>query len=177
MRKLGINLLMVVIMATTLVGCKKDDGPDDENELITTILLTFTPDEGGASSTYAWRDIEMNGNPEIQTISLSAGTVYTLSVEVLDETKNPVDNITEEIEAENDEHQIFYFSNPGSLLTLTYQDQDAGGLPVGLNMRVVTGTSGTGTLRAVLKHAPGTKDGQFATGTTDFDVTFPVTLN
>jgi hypothetical protein len=177
MKKLGFNLLMALFVAATLVGCKKDDGPDDEGELITTVLLTFTPAGGGASSTFAWRDIDLSGNPEIQPISLSAGTVYTLSVEILDETKNPAEDITEEIEEEDDEHQIFYFSNPGSLLTLTYQDEDAAGLPVGLSMRAVAGPAGSGTLRAVLKHAPGIKDGQFATGSTDFDVTFPVTLN
>jgi hypothetical protein len=177
MRKTGFNLLMVIFVAATLIGCKKDDGPDDENELITTVLLTFTPAGGGASSTFAWRDIDMSGNPEIEAISLSASTVYTLSIEVLDETKTPAEDITEEIAEEDDEHQIFYFSNPGGLLTLEYQDEDAAGLPVGLNMRAVASAAGSGTLRAVLKHAPGTKDGQFATGSTDFDVTFPVTLN
>lgn len=177
MRKPGIYLLMVIFVAATLISCKKDDGPDDENELITTVLLTFTPAGGGASSTFAWRDIDMSGNPEIETISLSASTVYTLSIAILDETKTPAEDITEEIEEEDDEHQIFYFSNPGGLLTLEYQDQDAAGLPVGLNMRAEAGAAGSGTLRTVLKHAPGTKDGQFATGSTDFDVTFPVTLN
>jgi len=177
MKKLGFNLLMVIFLAATVVSCKKDDGPDDENELITTVLLTFTSDGGGVSQTFAWRDIDMSGSPVIQPISLTAGTMYTLSVEILDETKNPAEDITEEIEEEDDEHQIFYFSNPGGLLTLEYQDQDANGLPVGLKMRVVAGAAGTGTLRAVLKHAPGIKDGQFGTGSTDFDVTFPVTLN
>jgi hypothetical protein len=177
MKKFSFYFVLTALATLSLVSCKKDDAPDDENELITTVLLTFTSEEGGVSSTFAWRDLNLSGSPSIETINLSAGIAYTLTVSVLDETKNPAEDITEEIEEEDDEHQIFFFANPGGLMSLDYLDTDKNDLPVGLKMRVVAGSTGNGTLRAVLKHAPGTKDGQFATGSTDFDVIFPVVIN
>lgn len=165
---------MLLLGIVTLSGCKKDDPePDDENELITTVELVFKK-SGSPDKVFTWS--ELSGTISVDTIQLEDGEIYELEARFLDESKTPVEDITEEVAEEDEDHQVFYFSNPGPLLTLTYQDADANALPVGLNMRVVTGDSGSGTLRVVLKHAPGEKDGNFSTGSTDVDITFPVAL-
>jgi hypothetical protein len=165
---------MLLTGVVALSSCKKDDPePDDENELITTVQLVFKKD-GSPDKVFTWRDI--SGSTSVDTIQLEDGTVYELEARFLDESKTPVEEITEEIAEEDEDHQVFYISNPGSLFTLTYQDEDANGLPIGLNMRAISGDSGSGTLRVVLKHAPGEKDGNLSTGSTDVDITFPVKL-
>jgi hypothetical protein len=158
----------------SLSGCKKDDPkPDDENELITTVVLTFSK-TGEPDRVFRWK--QLSGTTTIDTIKLSASAVYNLKTTFLNEAEDPVEDITEEIEEEDDEHQIFYFSSPSNLITLEYQDADENSLPVGLNMRATTGSAATGTLRVVLRHQPGAKDGTFGPGSTDADVTFPVVL-
>ena len=165
---------MLLLGIITLSGCKKDDPkPDDENELITTVQLIFKKD-GSPDKIFTWS--ALSGTATADTIQLEDGEVYEMQVKFLDESKTPVKDITEEVAEEDEDHQIFYFPNPSPLLTLTYQDADANSLPVGLNMRVVTGDSGSGTMRVVLKHAPGEKDGNISTGTTDADITLPVVL-
>jgi hypothetical protein len=155
-------------------GCKKDDPePDDENELITTVVLTFSK-TGEPDAVFRWKDL--SGVKTIDTIKLKASSVYNLKTTFLDESKSPVEDITEEIEEEEDEHQVFYLSSPAGLITFEYKDIDKKGLPVGLSMGSTTSTPAVGSLRVVLKHAPGIKDGNFATGSTDADVTFPVVL-
>lgn len=165
---------MLLLGIMTLSGCKKDDPkPDDENELITTVKLFFKKD-GEPDKIFTWRSL--SGSPTVDTIRLEDGSVYDLQIRFLDESKTPVKDITEEVAEEDEEHQIFYISNPGTLFTLTYLDVDANGLPVGISMGAITGDSGSGTLRVVLKHAPGEKDGNISTGSTDADITFPVVL-
>lgn len=155
-------------------GCKKDDPkPDDENELITTVSLTFSK-AGEPDAVFNWK--ELSGTTTVDTIKLSASAVYELKAAFLNEAETPVEDKTEEIASEDDEHQIFYFSSPSGLITLAYQDADKNSLPVGLSMSATTGSAATGTLRVVLRHQPGVKDGSFDPGSSDADVTFPVVL-
>lgn len=158
----------------SLSGCKKDDPePDDENELITTVVLTFSK-TGEPDAVFKWK--ELSGTTTVDTIKLSASAVYELKATFLNEAETPVEDKTEEIKEEDDEHQVFYFSSPSGLITLVYQDADKNSLPVGLSMRATTGSAANGTLRVVLRHQPGVKDGSFGPGSSDADVTFPVVL-
>ena len=174
--KKHFSFAMMALMSIAIFsGCKKDETPDDENELITTVQLCFNPVSGGDVLVYEWNNL--SGTPEIDSILLDASTDYSIEISFFDESKTPVDDITEEIADEDDEHQIFYILNPASLANITVLDEDENGLPVGLAANVSTGsTAGNGTLRVVLKHAPGTKDGNLATGSTDVDVIFPISI-
>lgn len=175
----AINLFLFSLLATaiTFSSCKKDDddGHSDDQELITTLLLHF--ENNGTATTFAWRDVDgIGGNaPEIDNIDLAANTTYTLTLEVLDESKDPVDDITEEIRDEDEEH-IFLFEDSGSLLTITTIDVDDEGNPVGLENNAVTGASGTGNLTISLKHEAD-KSNPANTGETDIEVTMPYIVN
>ncbi len=158
-----------------------DDGPEpvNEEEEITTVVLTFTPATAsgtGTPITFRWQDLDGDGGnaPVITNPALAANTGYALTVRFLNENENPAEEVTEEIEEEDDEHQVFFVVNPAALMTITYADSDDDNNPVGLINTALTGAAGTGTLRVVLKHQPDIKSATTTIndGETDIDVTF-----
>lgn len=185
MNKSRFNPVFVMLLGITAVlsGCKKEDpAPEDENELITTVQLKFT--DGTNVQTFQWRDIDGDGGaaPSVQNIALKANKTYTLNVALLDESKTPAEDITEEIKEKDDEHLLVFTPSPAALLTYTYGDKDAKNLPVGLIGSLKTAAAGTGTLQVVLRHQPpvngvAQKNGTAAPGSTDVDVTFNVTVS
>jgi hypothetical protein len=101
---------------------------------------------------------------------------------MLNETVTPPENITEEVEEEGEEHQ-FFFQVSTAELDITYDDQDANGLPIGIDTNAITAGAGTGSLIITLRHEPnktadGVSDGQIANagGETDIEVTFEVVI-
>ncbi|HET6255412.1 MAG TPA: hypothetical protein VFE32_15135 [Puia sp.] len=63
-------------------------------------------------------------------------------------------------------------------LTVSRTDEDTNKPPlqVGLNDNFVTGAASQGILRVVLRHQPNAKNGTYDPGSTDFDVTYAVTV-
>ncbi len=177
-----LSIVAIMVFTFAISACKKDkkELPKvDEPELITTIKLTFTNTNNAADvKTFAWKDLDGQGGaaPMVDTIKLAANTNYNLEItEILNETATPVENVTEEIEEENYEH-LFVYKPSASLLTVAISDKDKNKLPVGLMAVVNTNTAKTGTLRIVLRHQKGVKDGTEAPGSTDFDITYPVKI-
>lgn len=177
--------LAALLLATPLLfaSCKKDKEdpkPDDENEQITTVTYLLTPAAGSSAptATVTWRDTDGTGGnaPTIGALNLKPNTTYTGALTLLDETKNPMVVTSDEIAKEKDEHIFFFVPTPASLLAVTRTDKDSKNLEVGLATRLVTNAAGTGTLVVTLRHQPGVKDGTFAPGDTDVEVTFPVTV-
>ena len=179
--RIWMSALVLGLMAS-LTQCKNADKvtPDDENELITTVQLEFTPVGGGTARTFTYNDPDGDGgNPatKFDTISLAANTSYTLKMKVLDESKTPTDNVTDEIAEKKDEHLFVFAADPTSLLTYTYGDTDSRNLPVGLTGTAKTGAAGTGKLRVQLRHQPPVngkiqKDGTPNPGSDDVNLNF-----
>ena len=175
--------LFIFLVAALMVGCKKDDDalkpsssnpPTNEEELITTVKITFV-DTAGVEPTVTvfFRDPDGDGGnapTQFDTIRLAANTVYNATLEVFDESKNPVENITTEIVEEADEH-IFCFTPTNVNLSIIRTDSD-GTYEIGLASQWTTGTTSTGTTQVVLKHQPGVKDGTCAPGDTDVELNF-----
>jgi hypothetical protein len=180
-------------------SCEDDDAPAAENEVevITRATLTFTPVLGGTTVVTVANDVDGLGPGNFVQESipvLESSTVYDLFISVED-ARDPADieNITEEVEEEANEHQFYFFvtnnvfledplAPPGSV----YRDFDVNFLPLGLDTRWTSNPSGgTGTFRVVLKHQPGEKNQAtasdrmlgVATGDTDFDFTFDIAVN
>ncbi len=181
-----ILLLIASSVIVSIHSCKDHDDDHDhddhdhENELITTIKLTFTNTISSSKHTFAWRQPNGVGTAiTVDTIKLPVDSSYNVSVSVLDESKNPAEDVTEEIRELDTEHQFFYTSTTDRLV-ISNRDNDAKGLPLGLTFTAQTSSSGNvlGSLRAVLKHyteaAPKSNDPQ--AGSTDADVTFPVRI-
>ncbi|HSY61356.1 MAG TPA: hypothetical protein VK796_05740 [Cytophaga sp.] len=183
--------LFICVLATT-IACKKDNNDvskpanPNETELITTVKLIIAPSSNVSAQTFfSYRDLDGDGGnaPTIDTIRLNANTEYNVQVLVLDETKNPVDTTSKEIEAEKNIHQFFYSKIGTYNLTTTYLDFDDHNVPVGLNFKLNTGTGfieKTNKLQVVLKHQPGLKpttgSGDESLGETDVEVYFPILI-
>lgn len=175
-------LALFLSSALVFTSCSNDDAPVNEEEVITTVIVTLTG--SGETITLTSRDLDGDGPnaPEV-TVSgdLIAQTTYIGSTRFLNELEDPAEEITEEVEEESDEHQVFY-QLLSSLGTVTYTDTDVNGKPIGLTFTLTTGsTAATGNLIVTLRHklnknATSVAAGDItnAGGSTDALVTFPI---
>ncbi|MCB0764066.1 MAG: type 1 periplasmic binding fold superfamily protein [Flavobacteriales bacterium] len=193
---IGAEMTMLrttVLLTFTLVllSCKKDKEdpltpapPANEEEVITTLVVTFTDLQTFESKEFRSTDLDGDGgnDPVISTEELPSDREYTVTIQLLDETVSPPVNITQQVQDEAEEHQFFFQVN-GAQLTIQYADEDADTHPLGLLNTATTLGAGTGTLRVTLRHGPdkgaaGVSGGDItnAGGDTDIEVTFPVTV-
>ncbi len=177
------SIVAVGVMTFGLMSCSNDDdNPEivNEEEIITTMNVELSV-AGGTTVTLQSQDLDGDGpNAPVINISgnLAANTTYTGTIELLNETETPAEDITEEVDEESDEHQ-FLFGFSGSISEITYSDQDGNGNPVGIMFELTTGDAGTGTLQITLRHEPKKpNDGTLADagGETDIAQTFNVTV-
>lgn len=177
-----IKLFAVVMLGgLILAGCKKKNNEEEnEEELITTVKLTLTPVGGGSALVYSWKDVDgVGGNaPVIQAVTLAPSKVYNCSVQFLNESVTPAEDITTEVVTEGVDHQVYYAVSGGANLTVSGLNTDAGGLPLGTTATFTTAAASTGSLKITLKHKPGVKAANDAVtkGETDVEVDFPVTI-
>ncbi|MGQ9804658.1 MAG: type 1 periplasmic binding fold superfamily protein [Chlorobiales bacterium] len=189
MQKKNVNSLILfgaIVASVFAFGCSDDPAkpnpPANESETITTVQLRLVQTDDATRVFQAqWRDLDGEGsNPPVITgfSNLPANKTFSGSVKVLNETKSPPEDLTEEIEEEDEAHQFFYIVS-GATLTFEYADADSSGKPVGLKTTVTTGAASSGTLRVILKHEA-TKNntiGEPSTdGETDIDITLPATV-
>ena len=192
-----VPLALALLGALTFTACDSAepvDGGAGEEELITQVTLTLTP-QGGGDALTARADFEADGtNPTFTParLVLQPGVTYDGAIELRD-TANGED-ITEEVRAEAEEHLLQYgFASLGAgQITVTdresdytSEDENGGDFAVGLTFRVAvsegagTADLGQGTLlTAILYHfddAPKTS----STATSDeidVEVAFPVSF-
>jgi hypothetical protein len=192
-----LSLYLVALLAFGFASCESED-PEKENdgEVITDVTLNFQ--ELNASNALVGsvlsfkasdpQGIEVGKTPTVQSITLTKGKKYQMTIEV----KNSIENedITKEILEEAAAHQFFFLGQVFDSSFFSIQYADAGGVALGLKT-IVTVSSSTGTnnsnMRVVLRHDlnksfPGASSPTFANfaqagGETDLDITFPVILN
>ncbi|GLR15434.1 hypothetical protein GCM10007940_00490 [Portibacter lacus] len=169
-----------------MISCEKDDPiiPNEE-EVITTLIYTLTPENGGDPVVMSFIDLDGDGGdaPTITAQPLASNTTYNGVLELLNEQETPAESITEEISEEANDHQ-FFFDTDVEGLTVTYSDEDSDGNPLGLATKLTTSSVQSGSLTITLRHeadksASGVKDGEIANagGETDIEVTFDVEIN
>lgn len=175
------------------VSCRKKDdpvtppttGPVQEEELITTLAVHLHSVDGTQHLHMSFRDLDGEGGnaPVIDLDTLTANTVYEVELEVLNESVNPVIDITEEVQQEGELHQFFYQIS-GADLIVAYADQDVNGRPIGIFSTWTTGNVSSGSIRITLRHeldksAAGVSDGNItnAGGDTDIEVDLPITVD
>ncbi len=154
---------LLVLFACTDVENPGDDKPGHDHGLVTTVELSFTPDGGGDALVFTWADPENDGDPLIDPVVLPEGD-YDLSIALWNELEDPADDVTAEVEAEAEEHQLFLTGsgvqseatggNPAALIDVAYADEDASGLPLGLEHVLSTLATGERELLVTLRHLP-----------------------
>lgn len=166
------------------VSCSNDNDtpePVNEEEPLTTLTVTLEPQGGGTTITLQTRDLDDDGpEPPVITISgnLTAGVTYNGTIVILNETVNPPEIITEEVEEEDVDHQFFYTVAGGLDVTTEYENFDSNGNPLGTEFTLTAGAVSSGILTFTLIHLPtkpntGLND---AGGETDIAAPFNVTI-
>ncbi len=179
-----IAILFITSLVLTSCSNKEDPKIPNEEEVITTLKYTLTPNEGGTTVILRFKDLDGDGGnaPIITGGTLNSNKTYTGTLVLLNEQKSPAENVTTEIQEENEDHQFFFKTNIAGL-TVAYNDKDANGNPLGLQSTVTTTNAGKGTLTVILRHEPnksasGVASGDItnAGGETDIEVTFDITI-
>ncbi|RYY58383.1 MAG: type 1 periplasmic binding fold superfamily protein [Chitinophagaceae bacterium] len=177
--------LAALLMSSVFAGCQKDKGETNEEEVITTMILRLTPAGSSTPLVYEFSDPDGPGGatPTTDDIDLSPNTTYTASVQLLNETATPVEDITLEVEEESHAHR-FYYQPSAANLTVSNLDNDTNGVPLGINSTWTTGAAGTGQVKVTLRHYPAeppnkSADDQVdsAKSGTDVEATFNVIVN
>ena len=178
--------VLVFLSLLMLAGNCEPETPEipNEEEVITTLIYTLTSDPDNSVTTLTFRDLDGDGGnaPVITGATLAANRTYSAQLTLQNEQEEPAEDITEEIEEEDEDHQFFFESTvPG--LAVAYNDSDGAGNPVGLRTTLTTGDAGSGTLTITLRHEPsksaaGVSDGNLdnAGGETDIEVTFDLII-
>jgi hypothetical protein len=191
--------LCVVSLTLFLAGCgdfhELPPPPpiENEEEIITDVILTFTPDGGSVPVTATAQDPDGEGPQDLEItrdIMLSPNTAYTLTIDLQNSIAG--ESITEEVEAEADEHLFFFewtvgiFGDPpgnGNVDNrndpVNYDDQDEYGLPLGLSTSWETGSAAMGVFTVILKHQPDDIKTAASTandGETDVNLTWDITV-
>jgi len=181
-----INFLFSMSFLSLLItSCSGDDNnpePVNEEEVITTMTVTLTPQEGGAAITLQSQDLDGDGpNAPVVTVSgnLASNTSYDGTIVLLNETETPAEDITEEVAEEAEDHQFFFNVAGGLDATASYEDLDGDGNPLGIEFTLSAGGAGNGTLTITLRHEPKKpNDGSLADagGETDIAQTFDLSV-
>ncbi|MGC6525904.1 MAG: type 1 periplasmic binding fold superfamily protein [Flavobacteriaceae bacterium] len=192
--KKSIFLIPLLILALIFTGCSKDDppAPVNEEELITTMTVTLSPVGGGSDIILKTVDMDGDGGNEPvitvngvtgNEVSLTVGTSYEGSIELLNESEDPAEDITEEVQEEAEEHQFFYTASSSLDVTTNYEDEDGDGNPIGVEFILVANAVSSGDLTFTLRHKPnksaaGVSNGDItnAGGETDITETFSITI-
>lgn len=187
MKKILTTASLLVVLATIMNSCKKDETavapPVPGNEFLTTVGLKVTNANNPSDVQYAyWTDTTLISNPpdSINTpvLNLQANQKYNVAVLFQDRTTNPIGDVTAEIKERQNYHLICFTASPSLNLTVTRTDKDTNvpALEVGLTDLFTTGAAGTGQLNVQLRHQPNVKDGTCAPGSTDADVNFTIRI-
>ena len=200
------TIAMLAVLVGTFISCKKDKKtepeapapPVNQGELITTMKVTLTDTITNSSVTYVFSDLDGAGGNAANfgnggadsVINITANKAYFTKILLLDETKNPIDTISNEVLAEGIDHMFFFNSisptgatsyittlNGGT--TIKYLDSDANNRGIGLL------TLWTAPLTPMpkepllieLKHQPSVKNGSYGPGETDIQVAFKIKVN
>jgi len=183
MMKFKSVLLLLFVNLVMLTSCKKEDPViPNEEEVITNVNYTLTPDGGGIPVVLSFQDLDGDGGmlPTITGGNLTTNTSYKGVLELFNEQATPIENVNPEILAEAEDHQ-FFFQTSVSGLTVAYDDQDANNNPLGLKTTLTTTDAGSGTITITLRHEPnksasGVAGGDIsnAGGETDIEVSFAI---
>ncbi|WP_194851266.1 type 1 periplasmic binding fold superfamily protein [Nonlabens antarcticus] len=159
MRYQILKIAITTVLYCVLVSCSDNDVPQliNEEELITTVEYTLTNDTD-ATNVVVYKSVDADGSgPEAPTLmttgTLLANSTYSGTIRFLNESVAPAENITEEVQEESSEHEVFYATSIAGI-AITKTDTDSDGNLLGLRTALKTEAPGNGNLTIVLRHEP-----------------------
>ncbi len=170
-----------IISFTVFAGCSDDPESTNEEEVVTTFIVTLDPIvEEVNTVTLSWDDTNLDAVVDDTELSVSgdlvAGTAYAATIQILNKSADPEIIITEEIREEAEDH-IFCFTVTGANISISNRDEDKHGLPLGITSTWTATSASAGTVNITLRHQPGVKTGDCpGAGDTDASITFAVTV-
>lgn len=148
-----------ILLLGIISGCKKnktdDPQPINAEELITKVQLTFVDSiSGTVAFVTTFSDADGPGGVAAtqDSILLNGNTTYLMNIILLDETKTPVDTISNEVLEEGEVHLFVFNANPLGLITTSIDDLDVNLKPIGLSSIIRTSAAGLGTYSVELRH-------------------------
>ena len=179
------KMLLLLFILGSVVSCKDKSTetpvPINQSELITEVSLVFRDSvTNSIVQTATFSDLDGPGGmvATIDSILLPSNKTYYMDILVLDETKNPVDTVSNEIVDEGDVHLFVFSPTPiANFIHTTILDLDVNFKPIGLSSIIHTSNVGLGTYMVELRHF----DSEVAkaantTYDTDVSITFDVRL-
>ncbi len=173
------KLFSILLIVSIFASCSDDDDNPvviNEEETITTVKLSVTESGSTTTQEYEWTESSKDD------IVLKANTSYNIKIQFLDESNpNDVEDITEEVIAEKDEHFVFYQTTVSGLTFDNASDDtiDTNNVAINISTDWSSGDAATGVIRAFLIHEPTSKTGDSRDdfgGETDIEVDFDVTV-
>lgn len=179
--------LLLLPLCVFISGCVDDDDPEipNEEEVITDVMLTLTPTNGGEIVFLNFQDRDGDGGNDpikSQTGNFVPNQTYDATLTLTNATDpTDIESITTEVMDEALDHQVFYVPSAGLNLSFTYADMDTDGNGLGIVTDAITGPSSNGTLTITLRHEPNKTGATIenpagAGGETDVEVEFNITF-
>jgi hypothetical protein len=173
-------------MALTFSSCDPDPVVPNQDELITSVIVTLSPALGGKQLELQYTDLDGDGgnSPIIKVDTFSISATYFTKVQFLNQSGASIDDISLEVKNESEDHQVFYTPSNPDFIKVVYLDLDKNGKPLGLDVVLSTFTTkGKGELTLSLIHKPNKSasnvaagDKTNAGGETDIEISFPIVI-
>ena len=182
----GFKYMVYLVLAIGLLACNGEDENIEtaDKRLITDITFVLGTSGGNPDVVMTYSDPDGLGgsDPVVTGGTLVANTIYFGTLDMTNNAQSPPLDVDEDINSNKEDNQVF-FSVSGIDLSINYADADGNGNPIGLFTALMSGGPGTGSItisvqRGLNKFGTGVSDGNIANagGTTDVQVTFPVSI-
>lgn len=187
--KKNFLFLSTIAAIIFICACKKEPAtPINEEELITTMILSLQKNGSPTVQNFIWNDPDGIGGIDatVDSIIIDKAVEYNATITLLNTQVTPADTISKEVLEEGVDHQFFYESTPSTVLSGFHYlaPNDDNGFPIGLLFDFDTWNwENAGMLKITLRHEPnktasGVASGDItnADGETDIEVEFPIRL-
>lgn len=148
--------LILSVSILLSVSCGKEDRPviDLETEQFTSFQMTFNPLGGGPQIIFGSEDLgDLGIAMAASSGPLQVNTTYDARLVLFNRKVEPGKNLTESVKMDGANYQLYVEIDPDNVFqTISYEDMDDNGNPIGLNMTFETSERFTvGNLRFILK--------------------------
>lgn len=176
--------LFPIIIAITLFGISSCEKHPEEHRAIR--LISFRGETSDHFFGMGCNSIENDSMMTVWASGLLPGRTYDswVGFDFADHSQMSGPMLNAYIVADAENHQVFYRISEGLDMTITYDDTDGHGNPLGIRTRLTTGQPSSGQLTITLIHSPNkfadvVSDGDItnAGGTVDFECTFDVEIH